>query len=128
MVFFEMLKRATVVLLVIGFAELPACAQDTAASFYQARYFISGFLLRSSSVCGGNWKRTVKASMDFIGTPELKVITQSYPHTTKQWLAEGAGNFNTGVMTSGVAAACAEASKMRQKAEALLKGDAPKKP
>ena len=120
-------KRAATGLLVyvIGFAEL-ACAQDTASTYYKSRYFVAGFLLRSSKVCGGDWKRTIRASFDFIGTPELKTITKSYPDTIKQWMGEGAGNFNTGVMTNGVAAACAKATETRQKAEAILKGgDAP---
>jgi clan AA aspartic protease (TIGR02281 family) len=97
----------------------PGYAQDRAQTFYHTRFFLSGFLLRSSSVCGGDWQRTAADAIDLIATSELETISNAYPETVKSWGMEGANNFNTGVMTSGLGAACAEALKIRQKAEEL---------
>ena len=87
---------------------------------YQSTYFISGMLLRSSNVCGGDWQKTVEISINLIATPEMKAISSGYPESTKKWLSDGASNFNTGVMTTGVTAACQYAMKIRGEAEGML--------
>jgi hypothetical protein len=100
----------------------PADAQ-TAGVYYQSRFHISGVLLRAAMVCGGDYKRTVRAAFDLVGNPELKAISKAYPETTQQWMKGGADNFNTGVMTDGLASACTYALTVRGKAESILKGD-----
>jgi hypothetical protein len=100
-----------------------AADAQTASVYYQSRYHLSGLLLRASAVCGGDWKRTVDAAFNLISTPELKAISKAYPDTTEQWLKGGADNFNTGVMTDGLAKACAFALTARSKVEATVKSD-----
>ena len=52
-----------------------ADAQGTAADFYRSHYFLSGFLMRSSTVCGGDWKHTLRVALQIIRTPpELRRI------------------------------------------------------
>lgn len=91
-----------------------------AMKFYEATFFISGELLRASMVCGGDWKRTVEISIGLIANPEMKALSNGFPKLTKRWLNDGATNFNNGVMTSGVAQACAAMENTRAKAEELL--------
>jgi hypothetical protein len=87
---------------------------------YQMSYYFSGFLLRSSSVCGGDWKHTVDVALRLISSEELKSIGKAYPDATKQWGSEGATNFNTGVMQSGIKEACRYALTVRAKLEDQL--------
>jgi hypothetical protein len=87
---------------------------------YQTSYYFSGFLLRSSSVCGGDWKHSVEVALRLISSDELRRIGKAYPDTTKQWASEGAANFNTGVMQSGIQEACRFALTVRSKLEDQL--------
>jgi hypothetical protein len=100
-----------------------AADAQTAGAYYQSRYHISGFLLRAALVCGGDYKRTVAAGLDLVSTTELKAVSKAYPDTTQQWMKGGADNFNTGVMTDGLASACAYALTVRRKAEDIVKSD-----
>jgi uncharacterized protein YecT (DUF1311 family) len=97
-------------------------AGDTASTFYHSRYLLAGFLIRATNVCEElDVKRTVEAGLKVISTPELKALERSYPKTTGQWLVEGGESFNQGVMTNGVAAACAYAITVRREAEDIAK-------
>ena len=44
----------------------PAQPASTAATFYQARYFLTGYLLRAAVVCEGDGKRTVDAGFGLL--------------------------------------------------------------
>jgi hypothetical protein len=108
----------------VGLVALTAAADaQTAGVYYQSRFHISGLLLRAATACGGDYKRTVNVALGLIGNPELKAVSKAYPGTTEQWMKGGADNFNTGVMTDGLASACAYALTVRGKAENILKGD-----
>ena len=102
----------------------PSLAQDRqepeAMKFYRATFFVSGELMRASMVCGGDWKRSARISLDLIANSEMKAISNGFPKLTHQWLNDGAANFNNGVMTSGLALACAEMERTRAEAENLL--------
>jgi len=50
----------------------------------------------------------------------MKALMRGFPALTKQWMNEGATNFNNGVMTSGVAVACAEMQNTQARAEEVL--------
>jgi hypothetical protein len=96
---------------------------QTAAAYYQSRFHIAGVLLRAGAICGADYERTIAVGLDLIATPELKAIAKAYPDTTQQWMKGGADNFNTGVMTDGLALACAYASTVRRQAEDIVKND-----
>jgi hypothetical protein len=96
----------------------------TAALDYHLHFYFAGFLLRAGIVCEakeGDFGRTTKDAIDLVAAPELKRLSKAYPDTTRQWMEEGADNFNKGVMTSGLDKACAFATTtIRSKAEAIL--------
>ncbi|MGP0059342.1 MAG: hypothetical protein ACLPID_08665 [Beijerinckiaceae bacterium] len=96
---------------------------QTAGVYYQSRFRIAGVLLRAGAICGADYKRTIAVGLDLIATPELKAIAKAYPDTTQQWMKGGADNFNTGVMTDGLASACAYALTVRRQAEDIVKND-----
>jgi hypothetical protein len=112
-------------LVAIAMTATPALAQDDnaiaggAQAYYASRYFVAGFLMRASAVCGGDWKRTVAAGSDILRTAELKAISRGFPNRTREWMMEGADNFNAGVMADGIGAACSYALEVRAKAEAM---------
>jgi hypothetical protein len=83
--------------------------ERAAATFYEARYSIAGFLLRAGTVCQNQPKRMISAAVRLIATPELKAIGQGFPDTTKKWMEAGTATFNNGVMTDGLLKACAHA-------------------
>jgi hypothetical protein len=97
-----------------------AMSQD-AATFYKSRYFLAGFLLRAGYACDRENKRTIKAAFDLLGTADLKMMSKAYPDTTKQWMEDGAANFNTGAMKDGIGATCEYAISVRSKAEEIVK-------
>lgn len=95
---------------------------QTAGDVYRSHYFLSGILMRSAFVCGGDWKHISRIALKLIQTPpELKRITEAYPTTTRQWVNEGAETFNAEVYANGVTSACAHAAKTLAGAETILK-------
>jgi hypothetical protein len=97
--------------------------ERTAATFYEARYLIAGFLLRAGNVCQYQPKRMITAAVRLIITPELKAIAQGFPDTTKKWMTTGTGTFNDGVMTDGLLKACAHAMTVLEEAEQTVRAD-----
>jgi hypothetical protein len=95
----------------------------TAATFYQARYQLAGFLMRAGAVCEQAAKRTVSAGLRLLGSSELKSISRNFPDTTRQWMTAGAEKFNTSVMDEGVTEACDFAMTVCQKAEETAQAD-----
>jgi Bacterial SH3 domain len=106
----------------LSLAQTPS-PPSTAATFYEARYQLAGFLLRAGAVCEQEGQRTITAGLRLLGTSELKAISRNFPDTTRQWMTAGAEKFNTGVMNDGVADACAFAMTVRQKAEETAQAD-----
>jgi hypothetical protein len=101
----------------------PAMAQPAGAT-YEARGVASGFLLRAAMVCREqyDWRAMADAGVRLLAGP-MRPITNGYPQTVKAWGAHGAGLFNTGVMTDGVGAACALATKNVATARAVTAGE-----
>lgn len=99
----------------------PAQPASTAATFYQARYFLTGYLLRAAVVCEGDGKRTVDAGFGLLGSPELRAISKAYPKTIEQWMGEGSALFNRVVMNEGIGRACAYAITVRSRAEDMTR-------
>ena len=89
--------------------------ERAAATLYEARYSIAGFLLRAGTVC--EYQPMISAAARLIATSELKAIGQGFPDTTKKWMNTGAATFNDGVMTNGLLAACARAMTVLEEAE-----------
>lgn len=75
-------------------------------TFYASRYFLAGFLLRASKVCSERFDELVANAFGLLSTDELKKFSRSFVKTTSDWMTEGSNNFNNGVMTSGIDAAC----------------------
>jgi hypothetical protein len=99
--------------------------ERTAATFYEARYLIAGFLLRAGMVCQYQPKRMITVAMRIIATSELKAIAQGFPGTTKKWMRAGTGTFNDSVMTDGLLKACAHAMTVLEEAEQTARADWP---
>jgi hypothetical protein len=91
-------------------------AQD-AESRYRAAWYLSGHLMRSSKVCEGDWKRTIRAAYKTISAPEIKAITKAYPKTVQAWGNQGADNFNRDVMMHGISIACKNVNEIRSEIE-----------
>jgi hypothetical protein len=96
----------------------------TAGLQYHLRFYFAGFLLRAGEVCTrdmGDFERTSADAINLLDEPELDRLSKAYSATTRQWMAEGANNFNKGVMTSGLDKACAFATTtIRSKVEKIL--------
>lgn len=92
-------------------------SQEDKQAFYFSRFYASGFMLRAARTCGGDWQRMTMDAIDITASPELQRIANAFPDTAKGWGMDGATNFNRGVMTDGLASACATALKFREKAE-----------
>jgi hypothetical protein len=92
----------------------------SAGTFYRARYLLAGFLLRAAKVCDGDGKRTVNAAFALT----IRAISNAYPDTIRRWMDEGSANFNTGVMTDGIARECTYAMIVRGRAEQMDQKDA----
>lgn len=98
-------------------------ADESAETFYASRFFLSGFLLRSTAVCQKNVQHTVNIALSLIATPDLKALSGAYPKSTQGWTAEGANVFDMGVMHDGLRAACVYAIRTTNEAEVIVKGD-----
>ena len=100
----------------------PALKGD-AASFYQSRYLLAGFLLRAGRVCENSSEQMIDVALGLLATSELKSFSRAYPATIKRWMEEGSNSFNAGTMKDGVTSACAYAMKIRGKADEIAKAD-----
>lgn len=94
-------------------------AQDKGAA-YQARFMLSGFLLRASKVCEGD-ERHIKIAFSLLDPDELKIFSKNFPKKVAEWMENGANNFNAGVLKSGIPDACAYALKVLQEADQIAK-------
>lgn len=92
-------------------------AQDKGAA-YEARYMLSGFLLRASKVCQGD-ERHIKIAFSLLDPDELKVFSKNFPGKVAEWMENGANNFNTSVLKSGIPDACSYALKVLQEADQI---------
>ncbi len=106
-----------------GGGQNSASHDGDAATFYQSRYFLAGFLLRAGKVCQTNTKQLTDSAFGLLGTSELKTMSKAYPQTTGKWMQAGADNFNIGTMKTGVVAACKYATQVRSEAEELARSD-----
>lgn len=61
-----------------------AQAQDKGAA-YEARYMLSGFLLRASKVCQGD-ERHIKIAFSLLDPDELKVFSKNFPKKVAEWM------------------------------------------
>lgn len=94
-----------------------ASARQPAQVRYQSRYQLLGFLLRSFSVCPGATKQSMDVAFNLVGGPEYQSLSRAYPETTKNWMTEGAGNFNNMVMRDGIRSACKHAKQALRRAK-----------
>jgi hypothetical protein len=119
----KLLAAALTASLVSGFnADAHAAPKHApAGQYYEARAWVSGFLLRASMVCVDkyDWKAMARAGLDLLAG-NMRPITNGYPETVKAWGTQGANVFNNGVMTDGIDAACSVARQNVVKARAII--------
>jgi hypothetical protein len=96
-----------------------ALPQDKGAA-YEARYMLTGFLLRATKVCQGD-ERHIKIAFSLLDPDELKVFSKNFPKKVEEWMERGANNFNASVLKSGIPDACSYAIKTLQEADQIAK-------
>lgn len=109
-------------ILAIFVGESAAAPAKDKSVLYEARYMLSGFLLRASQVCQGD-KHDIEAAFSLLNPDELKAFSKAFPSMTSQWMKRGAENFNIGVIKDGIPAACSYALTVLRKAKEISKGD-----
>jgi hypothetical protein len=112
---------AVTLVLVFSAAGNTAPKHAPAGQYYEARAWVSGFLLRASMICRDryDWKAMASVGLDLLAG-NMRPITNGYPETVKVWGTQGANLFNNGVMTDGVDAACMVASQNVAKARGMI--------
>jgi hypothetical protein len=93
-----------------------------AGQYYEARAWVSGFLIRASMVCSDgkyDWKAMSITGIKLLAG-DMRPISNGYPETVKAWLTHGTELFNNGVMTDGVDAACVVARRNVAEARAII--------
>jgi hypothetical protein len=116
----KLMRKVIIGTIILITTSVAASPQENAAVHYEMVYRISGFLLRAGYVCGGD-KQMIRTAFEFVGSPEYKAISKSFPKQTARWMAAGTESFNTIVMSEGLAAACAFAKKKKQEAQQIMK-------
>lgn len=79
-------------------------AQD-ASTVYEARYQVTGYLLRAANVCQAD-KKQIDATFALVSSDEMKAFSRAFPQLTKRWMMSGANLFNTSVLKDGLPSAC----------------------
>lgn len=92
-----------------------AVGAEDATARYEARYQITGYLLRAANVCMGS-KEQVDATLALVKSPEMVAFSRAFPKMTETWMDRGATMFNTSVMDEGLQPACDYALKTLKKA------------
>jgi hypothetical protein len=99
-----------------------------AGRVYEARYFLTGSLLRASLACvdvdiktNSGFKAAVAIAFAPVSSPELIAFSKSYPKTIAAWMGGGASAFNREVMAKGLPFACQDALQTSAKAAALFR-------
>lgn len=118
------MRKITLAICLLLFSISQVAAEDAAASrYYASRFYLAGLLLRASSICPKDFKRTVTVALSLIATPELKRLSSAFPKTTEDWMSEGASALNREVMQEGIDATCAHAIEVRGKADKIVSED-----
>jgi hypothetical protein len=91
-------------------------------SVYEARYTLSGFLLRASKICDGN-EQDIAVAFSLLDPDELKAFSKAFPKKTRDWMQKGADSFNIGVMKDGIPAACTYALQVLEKARVIAQNN-----
>jgi hypothetical protein len=112
------MPRIALIITLVGSIVSTVCAQP-AEAYYHSRYFLFGFLLRSSTVCDGDWKERIDTAFNLVGSNEYRAFSQGYPKLVEKWSTEGGKEFNTVAMFSGVTAACDKAGKAEARARTM---------
>jgi hypothetical protein len=92
-------------------------AQD-ASTVYEARYQLTGYLLRAANVCQAD-KKQVGASFALVSSDEMKAFSRAFPQLTERWMTNGANLFNVWVMKDGLQPACDHALETLKKANSI---------
>jgi hypothetical protein len=93
-------------------------AQDASAK-YEARYQLTGYLLRATNVCMAN-NQQIAASFSLISSDEMKAFSRAFPQLTEQWMMHGADLFNASVLKDGVQPACNYALAVLKKPNSVI--------
>jgi hypothetical protein len=81
---------------------------------YEARYQITGYLIRAASVCNAS-KQQADMAFSLLSSHEMKAFSKAFPQTIDQWMARGARMFNSEVMQYGLQKACDHALEVLKK-------------
>jgi predicted lipoprotein len=112
------MRALKVVLIAVGIlAASPTARAEDASAVYEARYRLTGFLLRAANVCEAD-KQQVAASFVLVQSPEMKAFSKAFPAVTEKWMLRGAEWFNELVMKGGLQPACDYALDTLKKANA----------